>query len=149
MTRLLTVALAVGVLLVGTASILYLTNTTPVVPAITASEASDASRPFVVKLHAQWCPKCMVTKDVWADVERAYAGRVNLLVLDFTDEERTTSSRAAAQRVGLGTLFDEYEGITGAVLVIDGRTGQVAADISSRDFDEYRSAIDAALMVSR
>jgi len=143
--------LAAVALLVGVIGVLYLyaTNTTPVVPAITASEATDPSRPFVVKLHAQWCPKCMVTRDVWADVERAYAGRVNLLVLDFTDDDRTMASRVEAQRLGLGSIFDEYEGVTGAVLVIDGPTREVDADISSRDFDDYRDAIDAVLMEGR
>lgn len=146
MKRLLIAVFALGILLAGAGYVLYVTNGTPVVAAITADEAADASRPFVIKLHAQWCPKCMVTKDVWADVERAYAGRVNLLVLDFTDDTRTEASRAEAGRLGLGTLFDDYDGVTGVVLVVDGRTREVTADIGgSRDFEEYRAAIDTAL----
>jgi len=146
MKRRLIAVVVLGVLLVGAGYVLYVTNGTPVVAAITADEAADTSRPFVIKLHAQWCPKCMVTKDVWADVERAYAGRVNLLVLDFTDDARTEASRVEAQRLGLETVFDDYDGVTGAVLVVDGRTREVTADISvSRDFEEYRVAIDAAL----
>ncbi len=146
MKKLLVVVIALGVLLAGVGYVLYVTNGTPVVAAVTDDEAADASRPFVIKLHAQWCPKCMVTKDVWADVERAYAGRVNLLVLDFTDDARTEVSRAEAQRLGLEAVFDDYDGVTGAVLVLDGRTREVTADISgSRDFEEYRVAIDAAL----
>src|SRR5690606_19657666 len=102
--------------------------------------------PFVVKLHAQWCVKCLATKDVWAEVERAYAERANLLVLDFTDEARLRASRAEARRLGLEDLLDDYEGVSGAVLVLDGRTREILADIDgSRNFEDYRAAIDAAL----
>jgi thiol-disulfide isomerase/thioredoxin len=126
---------------------MYLTNRAPAVPAIpAASLAASPGKPFVVKLHAQWCPVCMVTKDVWSEIERAYVGRVHLVVLDFTNQSRTDASRAEAARLGLNKIFDEYEGVTGAILVVDGRTRDVTADIGGRrDFAEYRTAIDALL----
>jgi thiol-disulfide isomerase/thioredoxin len=144
--KLLWVVLGGGVVLAATGFGLYLTNTTPLVPAVTTEEAADSSRPFVVKLHAQWCPLCMVTTGVWAEVEQAYAGRVNLLVLDFTDDATAAASREEARRLKLDSVLAGYEGVTGAVLVLDGRTREVVADISgSRDFAEYRTAIDAVL----
>jgi thiol-disulfide isomerase/thioredoxin len=135
-----------ALVLVGTLGfVLYAANATPIVPVITAADAADPSRPFVVKLHAQWCPKCMATKGVWSQLEREYGDRANLLVLDFTDAEATAASRTAAQRVGLESIAEEYDGVTGAVLVIDGRTREVTADVSSFAFDDYRAAVDAAL----
>ena len=133
--------------LVAIVLVMYARNTAPVVPAIALESISaNPAKPYVVKLHAQWCPLCMVTKDVWAQIEAAYADRVHLVVLDFTNEANTAASRVEATRLGLNTLFDEYEGVTGAVLVVDGRTKSVAADIGgSRDFAQYREAIEAAL----
>lgn len=124
---------------------MYLANAAPVAPPISASEASNPSKPFVVKLHAQWCHLCLITTSVWSQIEREYSGRVNFLVLDFTDDRATDASRAAAERVGLGRVFEEA-GSTGVVLVVDARTKAVTASIAgSRDAAVYRDAIDAAL----
>jgi thiol-disulfide isomerase/thioredoxin len=136
---------AVCLALVAGGYVMYRGNTAPVTPPIPASEASNPSKPFVVKLHAQWCPVCMITTSVWKQIEDEYSGRVNLLVLDFTNDQTTDASRAAAERVGLGRVFEET-GSTGVVLIVDGHTKEVTATIAgSRDFAEYRSAIDAAL----
>jgi thiol-disulfide isomerase/thioredoxin len=125
--------------------VMYLGNTAPVAPAISAAEASNPSKPFVVKLHAQWCAVCMITTSVWSQIEKEYSRRVNFLVLDFTDEQTTDRSRVEAERVGLGRIFEEA-GSTGVVLVVDGRTKEVTASIGgSRDVAEYRAAINAAL----
>jgi len=137
--------IAVCVGLVGVGYIMYFANRAPVAPPISAAEASSPTRPFVVKLHAQWCAVCMITMSVWSQIEDEYAGRVNFLVLDFTDEQTTDASGVAAERAGLRRIFDEA-GSTGVVLVVDGRTKEITASIGgSRDIEEYRAAINAAL----
>jgi thiol-disulfide isomerase/thioredoxin len=139
----LTLTLAV---LIATGAILYVRNTAPAVPPVSPAEAMKTGKPYVVKLHAQWCPVCMITKDVWSQIEKAYAQRVNLVVLDFTTDADADASRAEATRLGLTKFFEEYGGATGTIVVLDGRTKEVAASINgSRDFADYRTAIDAAL----
>jgi thiol-disulfide isomerase/thioredoxin len=142
---LLTLGLLTTVLL-ASGYVLYLRNQAPSVPPVTAEEAARADKPYVVKLHAQWCAVCMVTKTVWARIEETYSGRVHLVVLDFTNDANTNASKAEATRLGLSRFFDEFGGSTGTVFVLDGRTKEVTASINgSRDFDEYRAAIEAAL----
>ena len=137
--------LAVCLTLLGVGSVMYRSNAAPVVPPISAADAADPGKPFVVKLHAQWCAVCMITTSVWEQIQGEYSGRVNFLILDFTDDRTTDASRAAADRVGLGRIFEE-SGSTGVVLVVDGRTREVTASIAgSRDIAEYRAPIDAAL----
>ena len=135
------------VLLVAFGFVMYLRNPAPIVPAIpTDVLAASPGKPIVVKLHAQWCAVCMVTKDIWSQIEETYAGRVNLVVLDFTTQATTDASRTEAARLGLNKVFDDYVGVTGTILVVDGRTRGVSADIGgSRDFAQYRAAIDAML----
>jgi thiol-disulfide isomerase/thioredoxin len=124
----------------------FLGNRAPVVRPITAEEAAQARMPYVVKLHAQWCVLCVVTKDVWSDIEDAYKGRVHLVVFDFTNDTNTAASRAEATRLGLDRFLNNYVGATGTVVVLDGRTRETLATINaSRTFEEYRVAIDAAL----
>jgi thiol-disulfide isomerase/thioredoxin len=143
-------AIAVAVALTAVGSILYARNATPTVPAITAAQAAAADRPWVIKLHAQWCPVCMLTKGVWSQIEDAYAEQVRLVVLDFTNEAATAASRAEAARLGLAEFFDESGFATGPIVVLDGRTKETLAWINgSRDFADYRAAIDAALARSR
>src|SRR4051812_30605183 len=83
--------IAGGILLGLLASgvVVYATNTAPVVAVVSAAEVRSPTKPFVVKVHAQWCPVCMSTKGVWAKVQKAYAERVNLVVFDLTNETTT------------------------------------------------------------
>jgi thiol-disulfide isomerase/thioredoxin len=137
--------LLLAVVLGGVGYVLYLQNPAPSVPAISDADTATG-KPYVVKLHAKWCPVCMLTKDVWSQIQETYSGKVNLLVLDFTNQASTDASRAEAKRLGLEPFFDEYAGTTGTVAVIDGRTRTVATTINgSRNFATYRSAIDEVL----
>ena len=139
-------AAVLGAVLIASGAILYVSNAAPAVPAVSAAEAANTAKPYVVKLHAQWCAVCMVTKGVWSEIEKTYAGRVNLVVLDFTTEAKADASKAEAARLGLTKFFDEYGGATGTIVVLDGRTKDVTASINGdRDFATYRTAIDAAL----
>ena len=141
----LLVVASVAAVLAAVAYVMYLRNSTPVVAAISAAEAANPSKPFVVKLHAQWCPVCMLTKTVWSQIEAAYSDRVNLVVFDFTNQTTTDASHAEARRLGLEEFF-ENTGSTGTIAVLDGRSRKVLATMNgSRDFAEYRVAIDAAL----
>lgn len=146
MRKALVVTLAIVAVLIGAGALLYVRNATPLVPPIATADAAQAGAPWVVKLHAQWCPVCMLTKGMWSEIERAYAGRVRLAVFDFTDGETTAASRREAERLGLGAVFEEAGRATGPILVLDGRTKEIVAWINgSRDFAEYRTAIDSAL----
>ena len=135
-----------AVAMVAVASVMYVRNAPPAVPALSAVDAANTSRPYVVKLHAQWCPICMLTKAVWSQIEVAYSARANFVVFDFTNQATTERSRAEAKRLGLEKFFDDNAGTTGTIAVLDGRTKEEAASIHGiRGFDEYRSAIDARL----
>ena len=130
--------------------LLYAGNVAPTVAAVSATAAADPSRPFIIKLHAQWCPICLVTKDVWSELAAQYEGQANLVVFDFTDEASTLASKAEANRLGLGAFFAEYEGMSGAIAVIDGGSRETRALITgNRAVDEYREAIDASLTTAR
>jgi thiol-disulfide isomerase/thioredoxin len=144
--RILIASLAVIVALVGLGTFLYARNATPTVPPIATADATAAGAPWVLKLHAQWCPVCMLTKGMWSEIEETYAGRVRLAVFDFTDDATTAASRAEAERLGLAAVFAEVGVSTGSILVLDGQTKEILAWINgSREFADYEAAIDAAL----
>jgi thiol-disulfide isomerase/thioredoxin len=141
---------SLAVVLIAVGGVLYIRNTTPVAPAISAADAANPSKPYVVKLHAQWCPICMLTKGVWSQVETTYAGRANFVVFDFTNDATTSASKAEATRLGLRKFFDENVGATGSISVLDGRSGREMASVQGvHGFDEYRAAIDEGLRADR
>ena len=136
----------IALALVGTVAILYAANGAPGVTPISTAELADSTKPYVVKMHARWCPYCLLQKDEWSRIETAYGGRVNFVVLDFTNERATERSRREAARLNLGRFFDDYAGATGLVVVLDGKTKEVLAEVGgNQTFAEYRAAIDAAL----
>ncbi len=142
----LLVATSLVVLLAAVGFVLYVGNPAPTVQPISAIDAAAPTKPYVVKVHAQWCPICMLTKPAWRRIEATYATRVNLVVLDVTNQATTDASRAEAKRLGLDAVFEDYRGATGTIVVVDGRTKTASAEFhGSRDFPEYRTAIDAAL----
>lgn len=131
---------------VGVLVFLVWNNPAPSVPAVSAEGPATARNPYVIKLHARWCPVCMVTKDEWANVQAAYQGRVRFVVFDFTTEATAERSRTEAKRIGLDPIFDEYVGETGTVLVLDGVTREVTNSLHGNlALAEYQAAIDAAL----
>jgi thiol-disulfide isomerase/thioredoxin len=132
--------------LVAVAGILYLANSPPAVPPVPVSEAAAPSKPYVVKLHARWCPVCMQTKDEWEQIAKAYGGRANLFVFDSTNETTIAKSQKQAAALGLDGILGDYHGASGMVLVINSRTRQVEASVGgNHPFSSYQTAIDAAL----
>src|SRR4051794_20254029 len=89
-------SLAVAGILAAVVGMLLAANPAPTVPAI-RSDTGVGRQPYVVKLHARWCPLCMVTKDVWSEVDAAYAGKVRLVVFDFTTDATTETTRQRAK----------------------------------------------------
>jgi thiol-disulfide isomerase/thioredoxin len=132
--------------LISASSVLYVRNPPPAVPVISIAESIASGKPYVVKLHAQWCPVCMFTKDMWVQIEKTYSGRVNLVVFDFTNQATTDRSKAEAKRLGLEKFFDDNVGSTGIIAVLDPHTREETASIrGSHNFADYRSAIDGSL----
>jgi thiol-disulfide isomerase/thioredoxin len=148
MRRPLVITLAIVALLLGAGAVLYARNDAPVVPAIALADAAAPGAPWVIKLHAQWCPVCMLTKGMWSEIEQRYAGRVRLAVFDFTDEATTAATRMQAERLGLAAVLEEVGFVTGPVVVLDGRSKNIVAWLDSRDFTDYRDAIDSAIAAS-
>ena len=125
---------------------LYSRNTTPVVLGIATSEAAAAGSPWVVKLHAQWCPVCMLTKGMWsrdrANLRRPRAARGVRRHRrgDLGGQPRRSRAPRARLRIRRSGFRDG----------LDPRARRPQQEIvawinGSRDFAEYRAAVDSAL----
>jgi thiol-disulfide isomerase/thioredoxin len=138
------------VLVLGLGLIMFVSNRAPNVPTVSLSDPATATRPFVVKLHAQWCPICMLTKGTWTKLQTAYADRVNLVVFDITNNETTAASLAEAKRLGLEEFFDAHSGEVGSVYVLEGVSKVVKGSVpGDRELSEYSVVIDEVLKPTR
>ena len=133
-------------LVAGCGLLMFALNGAPKVPPVTRGDSAVESRPFVIKIHARWCPVCMLTKGSWAKLQRSYADRVNLLVFDLTTKASTRESRAEASRLGLEHFFEEHSGDVGSVYILDGSSNEVRASIRGvAKLADYTAAIDENL----
>ena len=140
----------IGVVLVfGVAAFgftMYQMNPAPTVPVVSPEAPEASSRPYLVKVHAKWCPICMTTKGVWSELQTAYTGKVNLVVFDNTNKETIEASRKEAKRIGLDAFFKEHGGETGGIFLLDGKSKTVKESFhGSRESAEYKTAIEGAL----
>lgn len=133
------------VILFALGAVGYALNPPPKVPTLALNDTS-AKRPWVVKVHAQWCPVCLFTKGTWSKIESTYGNRVNLVVFDVTSKATTEASRAEAKRLGLEAVFETHSREVGSIHVLDAASKEVRDSIYGRSkFSDCTEAIDEAL----
>ncbi len=109
------------------------------------SAAEDASKPFIVKIHADWCGTCTRMNPTFEALEAKLGDRARVVVLDVTDREAEARSTAEADRLGIRPFFDRYKGKTGTVGVLDGRTRDAVTVMKGEtDVARYEAAVAAA-----
>ncbi len=99
-----------------------------------AREVLDSSMPVAVEFYATWCPHCRRFTPLFAELGRAYEGRVKFAQTDVD----AASDLELAYKV---------ERIPTVILFRDGR--EVKRWINDRDRSSYEQAFDALLPPAR
>lgn len=114
-------------------------------PAGAVDAGDDAAKPFIVKIHADWCGTCTRLNGTMAQLEAESGDRVRIVVLDVTNKERVAASRLEADRLGIRAFFDQYKSKTGVVGVLDGETREPVAVLKGEtNVAAYQKAVDEA-----
>jgi thiol-disulfide isomerase/thioredoxin len=109
------------------------------------SADADASRPFLVKIHADWCGTCTRMNPTFEVLEKKVGSESRIVVLDVTDKATTAAARAEAERLGVTGFFDEYKSRTGTVGVLRGDSREVVQVIKgATDPARYVTALEQA-----
>jgi thiol-disulfide isomerase/thioredoxin len=103
------------------------------------------AKPFVVKIHADWCATCRRVDAVWTQLGNEMADRVTIVEFDVSDRVAFEASSANADRLGLGDFFRKYRSRTGTIAVLDCKSREPVAIMTGElDFSKYRDAISKA-----
>ncbi|MFQ5417344.1 MAG: TlpA family protein disulfide reductase, partial [Myxococcota bacterium] len=110
------------------------------------SAEEDTVKPFIVKVHADWCGTCTQLEPTFEALDAKYRDSARLVVFDVTDRQSLEKSRAEADRLGLRAFFEANKFKTGIIAVIDGRTRETVAIFGGEtDARAYDAAIASAL----
>lgn len=105
----------------------------------------DTRRPFVVKIHADWCGTCTRLAPTWTRIEQELGEKARVVVFDVTDRKSLGRARVSAEQLGLAEFFERHRGGTGVIAVLDGASGEpLALHKGQADFGLYERAVDEA-----
>jgi thiol-disulfide isomerase/thioredoxin len=109
------------------------------------SAADDASKPFVVKIHADWCGTCRRLEATLEALRERTGDDVRIVVLDVTDRESLALATAEADRLRIRAFFDAYKSKTGTVGILDGVTREPVSVLKGEtDVAKYEAALATA-----
>jgi len=91
----------------------------PAEQAADEGRASPLERPRVVLITADWCPACRRTDRAFYPAFQRFEGRIDLLVLDVSDDEAIERSRETARAAGVGRFFEQHFGVTPSIALIN------------------------------
>jgi thiol-disulfide isomerase/thioredoxin len=107
------------------------------------------SKPYVVKIHADWCGSCKALQSVWEQIETDLEEQATAVTFDVSDRVAYAESEATAEQLGIGAFFLEYRKRTGTIAVLDCSTLEPVEVLSGeRDFEKYRKAVERASRAS-
>jgi thiol-disulfide isomerase/thioredoxin len=112
-----------------------------------ANEApeSDEAKPYVVKIHADWCGTCKMLEPTWTRIRSELGDEAHVVNLDVSDRAALQRSQAEAERLGISEFFREYRGSTGTIAVLDGKNHRPIAILRGEtDFSKYQEAVAEA-----
>lgn len=112
-----------------------------------AAESDDEISVISVYMYADWCGSCQAIKPKMEEATRAFEGEPVLFTkMDMTDDFTAHQSKLMAYRLGLQELFDENQGRTGFVMLVDANTLEVLDRITAADeTEEIKQKISALL----
>lgn len=109
------------------------------------SAESDASKPFIVKIHADWCGTCQRLTPTFEALNEKLGDGARFVVFDVTDRETVAASQAEADRLGIRSFFDNHKSQTGTIAVLHGATREPVVVLGGvTDTSRYEDAVAIA-----
>jgi thiol-disulfide isomerase/thioredoxin len=106
-------------------------------------------KPVLVDVYATWCPGCKNIAPTLSQLKQDYAGKVNFVVLDVTDQAKVKETQAQAEKLGLGKFLEANKSKTSTVAIVDPATGNILTVFKNNpNKADYTKILDAAIAKS-
>ena len=69
----------------------------------TLAKSTKAKRPTVAIIRADWCSACQKLEPTMMGLISQYKDRIDFVMLDVTDDQKTTQAASEARKLGLGS----------------------------------------------
>ncbi|MEP2447736.1 MAG: protein disulfide isomerase family protein [Balneola sp.] len=106
---------------------------------------------IAVYMYADWCSACQNIKPKIAKAKREFENQPILFTkMDMTDDFTTHQSKLLATRIGVLDIFEENEGKTGFILLVDADSYEILDKIAADDdIDGMVEKINSTLLSSK
>jgi thiol-disulfide isomerase/thioredoxin len=112
------------------------------------AKTSKARRPIVAIIKAEWCSACQKLDPTIMELKSRYKDRIDFVVFDVTDDEKTAQSASVARKLGLGKFFEANKQKTSTVVVLNSSRKIIFQTMQNFDREAYVKAFDDALAKS-
>lgn len=109
------------------------------------AQTPKTKRPTVAIIRAEWCSACQKLEPTMMELKSQYGDRIDFVVLDVTDDEKTAQAAERARKLGLGKFFEANKQKTSTVVVLSSSHKIVFQTMQNFDRDAYVKAFDEAL----
>lgn len=98
-------------------------------------------------MYADWCSKCKQLDPKLSEVKPQFQGQPILFTkFVMTDDFTTSQSKKMARLLGLSDLFQEHEGSTGYMVLLDAQTNEVLTTLKhDQSEQELKQEIESVL----
>ncbi|MEX0661207.1 MAG: thioredoxin domain-containing protein [Balneolaceae bacterium] len=106
---------------------------------LASDKIESEENPTIISMYmyADWCGACQAIKPKMAEAVREFEGESVLFTrMDMTDDFTAHQSKLLASSLGLIELFEENEGKTGFILLVDADTHEILDKITREDETE-------------
>ncbi|HEV8371463.1 MAG TPA: thioredoxin domain-containing protein [Pyrinomonadaceae bacterium] len=106
---------------------------------------TKTKRPTVAIIRADWCTACQQLEPTMMELMNQYKDRIDFVMLDVTDDQKTAKAGADARKLGIGKFFVANKKNTSTVIVLSPAHKILFHTAKNFDRDVYVKAFDDAI----
>ncbi|MCA1605820.1 MAG: hypothetical protein LC775_10185 [Acidobacteria bacterium] len=110
-----------------------------------AARSTKSKRPTVAIIKADWCTACQKLEPTMMELINQYKDRIDFVMLDVTDDQKTEQAAAEARKLGLTKFFEANKKNTSTVAVFGRSRKIVFQTMKNFDREAYVKAFDEAI----
>ena len=106
---------------------------------------TKTKRPTVAIIRADWCTACQKLEPTMMELMNQYKDRIDFVMLDVTDDQKTAKAATDARKLGIGRFFQANKKNTSTVIVLSPAHKILFHTAKNFDRDAYVKAFDDAI----